>query len=107
MSEAANAHAGQGPVLLDIGGDVGALVVTARPAMVGREIEIRPVDRPAPDHLAHVAVVARPTPHGLRHTAVFAELDEGDYELYDRADGALAVRVTVRGGHVCQAQWPA
>ena len=35
-----NPHAGQGSVLLDIGGDVGALVVTVPPAMVGVEIEI-------------------------------------------------------------------
>ena len=35
-----NPHAGQGSVLLDIGGDVGALVVTMPPAMVGVEIEI-------------------------------------------------------------------
>jgi hydrogenase large subunit len=38
-----NPHAGQGSVLLDIGGDVGALVVSMPPAMVGAEIEIAPV----------------------------------------------------------------
>ena len=38
-----NPHAGQGSVLLDIGGDVGALVVSMPPAMVGVEIEIAPV----------------------------------------------------------------
>ncbi len=41
MSE--NPHAGQGSVLLDIGGDVGALVVAMPPSMVGTEIEIGPV----------------------------------------------------------------
>ena len=40
MTENENPHAGQGSVLLDIGGDVGALVVTMPPAMVGVEIEI-------------------------------------------------------------------
>ena len=40
MSE--NPFAGQGAVLLDIGGDVGALVVTMPPSMVGAEIEIAP-----------------------------------------------------------------
>ena len=44
-TENENPHAGQGSVLLDIGGDVGALVVSMPPAMVGAEIEIAPVGR--------------------------------------------------------------
>ena len=43
MSTAENPFAGQGAVLLDIGDDVGALVVTMPPAMVDSEVEIRPV----------------------------------------------------------------
>ena len=35
-----NPHAGQGAVLLDIGGDVGALVVTMPRSTVGEEVEI-------------------------------------------------------------------
>ena len=38
-----NSHAGQGAVLLNIGGDVGALVVTMPAPMEGIEVEIRPV----------------------------------------------------------------
>ena len=38
MSE--NPFAGQGAVMLDIGGDVGALVVSMPSSMVGAEIEI-------------------------------------------------------------------
>ncbi|MCW2527039.1 MAG: hypothetical protein JWM76_1899 [Pseudonocardiales bacterium] len=38
-----NPYAGQGSVLLDIGGDVGAVVVMMPAAMDGEEIEIRPV----------------------------------------------------------------
>jgi hypothetical protein len=37
-----NPHAGQGMVVLDIGGDVGALVVSTPPSLDGREIEICP-----------------------------------------------------------------
>ena len=40
-----NPYAGQGAVLLDIGGDVGALVVTMPASMVGVEVEIRPLGR--------------------------------------------------------------
>ena len=45
MTEASseNPHAGQGMVMLDIGGAVGALVVTMPASMVGTEVEIRPV----------------------------------------------------------------
>ena len=39
-----NPFAGQGSVLLDIGGEVGALVVTMPAAMVDVEVEIRPED---------------------------------------------------------------
>jgi hypothetical protein len=53
-----NSHAGQGAVLLDIGGDIGALVVTMPKSMEGIEVEIRPVgaggdaggSRPGSDH---------------------------------------------------------
>src|SRR5262249_8568252 len=38
-----NPHAGQGPVVLDIGLDVGALVVGMPESMADMEIEIRPV----------------------------------------------------------------
>ena len=37
-----NPYAGQGPVLLDIGGDVGALVVVMPPETDGLEVELRP-----------------------------------------------------------------
>jgi len=107
MSEDHNRHAGQGPVLLDIGGDVGALIVLAPASLAGQEIEIRPVGRPAPAHLPHVAVLGRPTAQGIRHSAVFGELTEGTYELYPRPNGPVALRVTITGGEVCQAQWPA
>ena len=42
-----NSHAGQGPVVLDIGGDVGALVVAMPAGLTGSEIEARPVAGPA------------------------------------------------------------
>lgn len=42
MGTAENPHAGQGMVVLDIGGDIGALIVTAPASMEGVEIEIAP-----------------------------------------------------------------
>jgi hypothetical protein len=57
-----NSHAGQGPVLLDIGGDVGALIVSMPQLLAGEEIEIRPLspsrsaqrhDHAGHDHAGH------------------------------------------------------
>lgn len=117
-----NTHAGQGPVLLDIGGDVGAAVVVVPAALLGAEIEARPAEgsgRAHHDHdhdphghdhhhhLPHVGVVARPAPDGsVVHSAVFGALAAGSYELYQRPDGPVRLRVAVTGGTVTEAVWP-
>ena len=111
-----NAHAGQGSVLLDIGGDVGALVVWMPADMVGVEIEIRPVNsrREQPDdhshrddqHLRHVAVVGRPTANGIAYAAVFPELLEGTYQLSEKLGGPVLLHANVTGGNVQHAIWP-
>ncbi len=44
---AENPYAGQGAVLLDIGDDIGALVVTMPAALDEAEVEIRPLDQHA------------------------------------------------------------
>jgi hypothetical protein len=100
-----NPHAGQGrAVPLDIGGDVGALVVDLPAELDGVEIEIRPL---AGSNVAHVAVVARPAPNGrAMHTAVFAGLREGGYELYRKPDGPVELCVDITGGEVTHAGWP-
>ena len=47
MVEEGNSYAGQGAVVLDIGGDVGALVVRMPPSLAGAEIEARPAGAPS------------------------------------------------------------
>ena len=103
-----NPHAGQGPVVLDIGGDVGALVVAMPETMAGVEIEIRPVgaSRRTVAHRSHVAVVGRAVRDHTVWSAVFPELSEGRYELYQRLDGRSRLVVEVSGGEVTQASWP-
>jgi hypothetical protein len=132
MTEAHNAFAGNGAVVLDIGGDIGALVVAMPAGLDGVEIEIRPVGA-EPDHdhghdhsdghghahshsrHPHVAVVARPSgpsgpsgPRGQRRlpSLVYPELVEGGYELYEKLGGPVRLRATVRGGEVTEAVWP-
>ena len=118
-----NAWAGQGAVLLDIGDDVGALVVAMPASMVGAEVEIRPLRRAAAsvahrheghhghgeehDHLAHVAVVARPVAGGEVPSLVFPELPDGGYELFGKGQSdAVVLRVDVVGGQVTSTDWP-
>lgn len=104
-----NPHAGQGMVVLDIGGDIGALVVSGPAKLAGAEIEVCPSGardgtpdegrgwwqgewrshghaqehshRPA---WPHVAVIARPTPQGPQFAAVFSGLRQGRYDLWVR-----------------------
>lgn len=126
-AQAENAWAGQGPVILDIGDDVGALVVAMPAETVGREVEIRQLDplwtdhahprlhdqghdhghEHGHEHLAHVAVVSRPVAGGQVPSLVFGELAAGRYELFEKGrPEAVAVRVTVVGGQVTCTVWP-
>jgi len=120
--QAENAWAGQGAVMLDIGGDVGALLVTMPASMVGLEVEIRPLEdqqvhahahgpdghhHHGPGHLAHVAVVDRPVAGGRVPSLVYGELEQGRYELFEKGcPDAVALCVTVVGGQVTSAAWP-
>ncbi len=107
-----NPYAGQGPVLLDIGGDIGALVVTMPAELAGAEVEIgrlghgRGREVSHGHHRPHVAVVARPVLDGVIHSLVFAELPEGDYDLYRRPDGPVELTVSIVGGTVTEEAWP-
>ncbi|HEX4471270.1 MAG TPA: hypothetical protein VH085_04830 [Nocardioides sp.] len=114
--EPENAWAGQGAVMLDIGGDVGALVVAMPESTVGLEVEIRPLDgqhvhehghEHGHEHLAHVAVVARPVGDGVQPSLVFPELEAGSYELFEKGcPDAVALWATVDGGSVTSTEWP-
>jgi hypothetical protein len=109
-----NPFAGQGAVLLDIGGDVGAVVVEMPAEMVGVEIDIRPAHAHAGEahghhHHPHVAVVDRPSPSGSVPSLVFGDVRAGEYVLCGKGEpeGAAVLEVTVRGGEVSQLVWPA
>lgn len=131
MSTVENPHAGQGSVVLDIGGDIGALVVTVPAAMDGLEVEIVPTGTAhhhhhhddhdehddsdphggghthGPDAPPHVAVVGRPVGDRIVHCLVYGELAEGTYDLYVRPDGPVRLTASVTGGQVTEAEWPA
>ena len=124
MRENENPHAGQGSGLLDIGGDVGALVVSMPPAMAGVEIEIAPAGEVAHEHdhahghdhghahehqhghRPHVAVVDRPVTDGHQPSLVFPDLVEGSYELFDKGQDTVLLTAEITGGQVTFLEWP-
>ncbi len=114
MHDHENPYAGQGPVLLDIGGDIGALVVETPAELGGLEVEIRPEGataderegRPTGRHHPHVAVVARRAGERVVHSLVFRDVRAGRYELYALPDGPVVLRAEVHGGQVTHSSWP-
>jgi hypothetical protein len=102
-----NPWAGQGSVLLDIGGDVGALVVEMPTSLAGVEVEIRPVgaafDRSVP--LPHVAVVDRPVGGRNVPSLVYPDVLEGEHELLLKGSTHVEMVVTVSGGAVTETSW--
>ncbi len=92
-----------GPVVLDVGDDIGALVLLAPASAVGLEIEISPLEEPA--HRAHVAVHPRDLGGQEIHAAVFPELPWGRYQLWS-PEGDPVLEVSIVGGRVTEACWP-
>jgi ABC-type Zn2+ transport system substrate-binding protein/surface adhesin len=118
-TEVENPFAGQGSVLLDIGDDIGAVVVAMPAEMEGVEVEIRPEhghaqahshdhhhDGHGHDHHPHVAVVNRPVAGGQLPSLVFPEVAEGRYGLYLKETDVRRLTVRVAGGQVTSAEWP-
>lgn len=90
-------------MLLDIGGDHGALVVLAPADLAGAEIEISRQGRARTG--SHVAVLARQVGMATLHAAVFPSLLEGTYELW-AASPEPVLQVDVDGGTVITVAWP-
>lgn len=82
-----------GSVVLDIGGDVGALILRTPPTSFGCEIDLVPDDMCAPR--VHSAVRERRTINGSSFAAVYPQLKEGSYTI----EGTTQ-RLTIVGGRV-------
>jgi hypothetical protein len=74
-----------GSVMLDIGEDVGALVVHVDSPLLGHEVEARPVG--GPQRPMHADVLERQTPHGPLYAVVIPGLLAGRYTVW--LDGSL------------------
>jgi hypothetical protein len=96
------ASLGEGAPVLDIGGDVGALVLYTTTADLGREIEVSPEDRPT--HRTHTAVLTRSVGGRTVCAALYAELPAGRYRIW-HDDPAHRKTVVVEGGKVAEVDW--
>ncbi len=93
----------KGSVVVDIGGDVGAAIVSTPASLLGSEIEIRRCST-AWDG-THVAVRERQVSGGVMHAALFSGLESGTYEVRRRDDAASPVATfKVEGGRVSAAR---
>lgn len=90
-------------LILDIGGDIGALTIYAPPGSTGREIEISPAGEPA--HRTHNVVRPRHTGQEISYAAVFPSLTAGSYLVW-ADDTSPAGTVTIRGGQVARFRLP-
>jgi hypothetical protein len=84
-----------GSVVLDIGGDVGALVLHVPSTMDGREIDLDPEDSTSPH--THSAVRERRFQGRTMYAAVYPSLTAGRYVV----EGTEQT-VTIRGGEVTE-----
>lgn len=114
-----NSHAGQGAVVLDIGGDVGALVIRMPADLLGVEIEARPAgagDRAdGPDHRhdpAHDHRHGHGHGHGHGHDGHGHDHDGHDHDGHGHGHGklehvAVLARPLPQGGVLHSAVFPA
>ena len=106
MTEPAAGPSGPGTVVLDLGVDVGALILYTRADLDGAEIEISRDDDPGgPAH----ALGGSPAPDAGRDQATPPSTPAwpaGPYTIW-RDEHSPAATVTIAGGQVTSCRWPA
>jgi hypothetical protein len=104
MTEPAAGPSAPGTVVMELGADVGALILYTPAALSGSEIEIsRDGDPGAPR--THSQVRPRHMPTVTRYAAVYPGLRAGRYLIWK--DGQRpAATVTITGGQVTSCRWP-
>ena len=102
MSEHRTGPTGPGSVVLELGGNIGALILATPPDLAGREIDISPR---AGGPRTHSLARERRTASHISYAAVYPVLTAGEYTVW-RDDGTPAGQVTIRGGQASHFRWP-
>ena len=90
------------PALLDIGQDIGALVLYTGAELRGREIEVSPTGDDT--NRVHTAIHERRVNGRTIFAGIYLALREGDYTIWGES-GQPAGRVTIVGGKVAAVDW--
>lgn len=93
---------GHGAPVLDIGGDIGALVLYADEELEGIEIEVSLTTDP--DHRTHTEILRRTVGGKVFWAGVYAQLLEGDYHVW-WDDPNRTCSFTITGGSVSELHW--
>ena len=94
----------QGTVVLNVGDNIGAIVIHTPSRLHGHEIEVSPVTDTG--HRTHAAVRARYVRGGASFAVVIDSLPEGRYTVWQDPVTPLA-EVDIPGGGVADFTWPA
>lgn len=97
MSEPEYGPTGAGTVVLDVGGQIGALVLHTPAALAGAEIEIG--RRAAGAGRTHACVRERRGGRGSGYAAIYPGLPAGDYTIWVPG-GHAAGAVAITGGQI-------
>lgn len=90
-------------VVLNIGDDIGALIIHTSPELHGKEIHISPVKLAKRQH---VEVLERSIAGQPAYTAVFPELREGEYDLWSDLQSLVPQgHATIAGGQITTLDW--
>jgi hypothetical protein len=91
-------------VVLDIGEDIGALIVHTEAGMLGMEVEISATGQD--NRRSHKDVLEREINGRAAYTAVFDKIREGTYTLW--VDNVARARdIVVTGGAIAELDWSA
>jgi hypothetical protein len=102
MAEVHNDRVHPESVVLDIGQDIGALIIYTDAELRGREIEVSPLGSAATR--VHVEVLERRVNGRQVFAAVFPKLHAGDYEIWENAPNPSGT-ATIVGGEVTTVDW--
>jgi hypothetical protein len=102
MSEQHDDRVHSESVVLDIGQDIGALIVYTAAELHGREIEVSP--RGTVAKRVHVEVLERRINGASVFAAVFPQLRAGDYDIWENGSNPSDT-VTIAGAKVATVDW--
>jgi hypothetical protein len=105
MTEEIRGPSGPGTVVLELGADVGALVLYTPAELDGWEIEISS-EEAVTGRRTHSMVRPRHMTTGTRYAAVYPDLAAGPYTIWADEQNP-AGRVVITGGRITNWSWPA